>query len=62
MFAFDTSFAELFSIFEVILRNFINDNRFVINICVGRFIVKLGIGGVESIVGTYYLSEVDFIY
>ena len=62
MFDFDTSLAELLYIFEVVLYYLIKDNRFVIDICVEVFIIKLGMKEVEFIVGACYLSKVDSIY
>lgn len=62
MFAFNTSFAKLFYTFKIVFFCFSNSNKFVVNICVGVYIVRLGIGGVRFIVGTYYLSKVDSVY
>lgn len=62
MFTFDTSLAEFFNAFEVILHYFIDSSGFVVGICVGVLIVKLGIGRIRFIIKVCCLSKVDSIY
>lgn len=62
MFAFKIGLAKLFYIFKFIFYYLINSGRFVVNICFKIFIIRLGIGGVRSIIEAYYFFKVNFVY
>lgn len=62
MFAFNTGLTKLFYAFEVIFYYFINNHKFVINICVGVLIVRLKIEKIRFIIEIYCLFNVNFFY